>query len=263
MVTTEVDNINRRSATLAQIRRLEALSARAWPTEKEFYDGVWVCRSTPDFPSARINSVTPLDPDDNKNMLERVRHLCFENGVFKRPLRLTPLAPLELFDGLKQNGWANFKDVAVMVLEPLPHVAGSDVELKAIDVEDYSKLTVRNHTHENQYAEIYFKLLKRIKGKPLFYEFTRDDQIIGNMIAVSDFGEIGLIDFSIIPNLRGRGLGTLALQSLINTFRRKSADASFKSIWVQVETLNSAAWRLYSNAGFKTIYHYQYWRPGV
>lgn len=263
MVTTEVDNLNHRSATLAQIRRLEALSARAWPTEKEFYDGVWACRSTPDFPSARINSVTPLDPDDNKNMLERVRNLCFEKGVFKRPLRLTPLAPLELFDGLKQNGWANFKDVAVMTLEPLPHVSGSDVKLKAIDIENYSKETVRNHTYENQYAEIYFKLLKRIKGQPVFYEFTHDDEVIGNIIAVIDFGQIGLIDFSIIPNLRGHGLGTLALQSLINTFSRKSIDVPIQSIWLQVETSNSAAWRLYSNAGFTTIYHYQYWRPGV
>ncbi|AQT44372.1 hypothetical protein BBC0244_006520 [Bartonella apihabitans] len=66
MVTTEADNRERRSTTLAEIRRLEALSARAWPTEKEFYDGVWACRSTENIPSARINSVTPLDPDDNK-----------------------------------------------------------------------------------------------------------------------------------------------------------------------------------------------------
>ncbi|WP_297322841.1 GNAT family N-acetyltransferase [uncultured Bartonella sp.] len=263
MVTTEVDNLNRRNVMLAQIRHLEALSARAWPAEKEFYDGVWICRSTPDFLSARINSVTPLDPDDNKNMLERVRHLCFEKGVFKRPLRLTPLAPLALFDGLMQNGWANFKDVAVMALKPLPHVSGSDVKLKAIDVEDYFKLTVHNHTHESQYAELYSKLLKRIKGKPLFYEFARDGEVIGNIIAVCDFGEIGLIDFSIVPNLRGHGLGALALQSLINTFCKKSVDIPIQSIWLQVETLNSAAWRLFSNAGFKTIYHYQYWRPGV
>lgn len=263
MVTTEVDNLNRRSATLAQIRRLEALSARAWPGEKEFYDGVWVCRSTPNFPSARINSVTPLDPDDDDNLLERVKRLCFDNGIYKRPLRLTPLAPLRLFDGLRENGWANFKDVAVMALEPLPHVAGSDIQLKAIDVEDYSKLTVRHHNHDNRNAEIYVKLLKRIKGKPLFYQFERDDQVIGNIIAVSDFGQVGLIDFSILPNLRGHGLGTLALQSFIKTTAKNSAERPVQSIWLQVETLNSAAWRLYTNAGFETVYHYQYWRPGV
>ena len=263
MVTTEVDNLDRRSTTLAEIRRLEALSARAWPTEKEFYDGVWACRSTPDFPSDRINSVTPLDPDDNKNMRERVKHLCFDNGVYKRPLRMTPLAPLELFDELKQNGWANFKDVAVMALKPLPHISGSDVKLKAIDVEAYSKLTVLNHTHENRYAETYFKLLKRIKGKPSFFELDRDGQVIGNIIAVNDFGQVGLIDFAIVPGLRGRGLGGLALQSLISTVSRKSAEVPIECLWLQVETLNSAAWRLYTDAGFKTIYHYQYWRPGV
>ncbi|AQT46765.1 MULTISPECIES: GNAT family N-acetyltransferase [Bartonella] len=263
MVTTEVDNRERRSTTLAEIRRLEALSTRAWPTEKEFYDGVWACRSTPDFPSARVNSVTPLDPDDNKNLEERVKRLCFENGVYRRPLRLTPLAPIELFDELKQNGWANFKDVAVMALEPLPHISGSDVKLTAIGIEDYCKLTVRNHTHENRYAEIYFKLLKRIKGKPTFYELQRDDRVIGNIITVNDFGQVGLIDFAIVPDLRGRGLGGLALQSLMSTIRRKSVDVPIERLWLQVETLNSAAWRLYTAAGFKTIYHYQYWRPGV
>ncbi|CAM1628764.1 GNAT domain [Bartonella choladocola] len=263
MVTTEVDNRERRSTTLAEIRRLEALSTRAWPTEKEFYDGVWACRSTPDFPSARVNSVTPLDPDDNKNLEERVKRLCFENGVYRRPLRLTPLAPIELFDELKQNGWANFKDVAVMALEPLPHISGSDVKLTAIGIEDYCKLTVRNHTHENRYAEIYFKLLKRIKGKPTFYELQRDDRVIGNIITVNDFGQVGLIDFAIVPDLRGRGLGGLALQSLMSTIRRKSVDVLIERLWLQVETLNSAAWRLYTAAGFKTIYHYQYWRPGV
>ncbi|MBH9974220.1 MULTISPECIES: GNAT family N-acetyltransferase [Bartonella] len=263
MVTTEVDNRERRSTTLAEIRRLEALSTRAWPTEKEFYDGVWACRSTPDFPSARVNSVTPLDPDDNKNLEERVKRLCFEDGVYRRPLRLTPLAPIELFDELKQNGWANFKDVAVMALEPLPHISGSDVKLTAIGIEDYCKLTVRNHTHENRYAEIYFKLLKRIKGKPTFYELQRDDRVIGNIITVNDFGQVGLIDFAIVPDLRGRGLGGLALQSLMSTIRRKSVDVPIERLWLQVETLNSAAWRLYTAAGFKTIYHYQYWRPGV
>ena len=262
-MTTEVDNRERRSTTLAEIRRLEALSARAWPTEKEFYDGVWACRSTPDFPSARVNSVTPLDPDDDKNLEERVKRLCFEDGVYKRPLRLTPLAPIELFDELKQNGWANFKDVAVMALEPLPHISGSDVKLTAIKIEDYCKLTVRNHTHENRYAEIYFKLLKRIKGKPTFYELQRDDRVIGNIITVNDFGQVGLIDFAIVPDLRGRGLGGLALQSLMSTIRKKSVDVPIERLWLQVETLNSAAWRLYTNAGFKTIYHYQYWRPGV
>lgn len=262
-MTTEVDNRERRSTTLAEIRRLEALSARAWPTEKEFYDGVWACRSTPDFPSARVNSVTPLDPDDDKNLEERVKRLCFENGVYRRPLRLTPLAPIELFDELKQNGWANFKDVAVMALEPLPHISGSDVKLTAIKIEDYCKLTVRNHTHENRYAEIYFKLLKRIKGKPTFYELQRDDRVIGNIITVNDFGQVGLIDFAIVPDLRGRGLGGLALQSLMSTIRKKSVDVPIERLWLQVETLNSAAWRLYTNAGFKTIYHYQYWRPGV
>ena len=263
MVTTEADNRERRSTTLAEIRRLEALSARAWPTEKEFYDGVWACRSTENIPSARINSVTPLDPDDNKNLEKRVKHLCFDNGVYKRPLRLTPLAPLELFDELKQNGWANFKDVAVMVLEPIPHISGSDVKLKDINIEDYSKLTVSNHTHENRYAEIFLKLLKRIKGKPTFYQLERDNQVIGNIITVNDFGQVGLIDFAIVPNLRGRGLGGLALQSLISTIRRKTADVPIERLWLQVETLNSAAWRLYTNAGFKTVYHYQYWRPGV
>ena len=262
-MTTEVDNRERRSTTLAEIRRLEALSARAWPTEKEFYDGVWACRSTPDFPSARVNSVTPLDPDDDKNLEERVKRLCFENGVYRRPLRLTPLAPIELFDELKQNGWANFKDVAVMALEPLPHISESDVKLTAIKIEDYCKLTVRNHTHENRYAEIYFKLLKRIKGKPTFYELQRDDRVIGNIITVNDFGQVGLIDFAIVPDLRGRGLGGLALQSLMSTIRKKSVDVPIERLWLQVETLNSAAWRLYTNAGFKTIYHYQYWRPGV
>ncbi len=262
-VTTEVNNRNRPNDVLAKIRRLEALAARAWPAKDEIYDGVWVKRETSGIVFNNVNCVVPLDPDDDHDIANRVKRLCFENGIFNRPLRLTPLAPLKLFEYLQQHGWSNSSDVTVMALEQRPHLVASDVTMQEIDIATYAKISARHRINNKNDDAAMQELLGRIKGNPTFLQFSHNGNVIGNLVVVHDFKQAGLIDFSIRIDRRGRGLGKAALQTVLGHLLKKSSAIPVQSFWVEVETQNSVAWRLFDKAGFKTVYHCQYWRLGA
>lgn len=73
-------------------------------------------------------------------------------------------------------------------------------------------------------------------------------------------GEIRLVDISLIPELRGRGIGTNLLQELM-----AEAEAAGKPLTIHVEKYNPAM-RLYQRLGFKSIadrgpYDLMEWRP--
>lgn len=263
MATTEAEPKTRDSAFLARIRRLEALGARAWPAAEETYDGVWVRRATPDHPSGRLNSVTPLDPDDANNIAARIDRLCFEHGAFKRPLRLTPLAPSSLFQHIRQHGWSKASDVAVMTLNLPKADTPSDVAVRELSLEDYVRASNANHGSDGRYDEALGNILSRIKGQPSFLEFSTGDGAVGSMLLVRDFGQAGILDFAIHPEKRGQGMGKNALNALIFYLIDPTAKRNTNAIWLQVETQNMAALGLYSGFGFETIYHYEFWRPSA
>lgn len=263
MVITEVDNSICSSADLAKIRRLEALMARAWPAGKEVYNGVWVCRSTPDSQLDRINSVTPLDPNDDASISDRVKRLSFENDIFMRPLRLTPLAPLAVTDYLRENGWANYKEVAVMNIEPRLRASDPAISLIEIEVEDYIKSRERNYFSDDQYNKVSFACFQRIKGKPSFFRFYHKGEVIGDAVIVNDFGQIGVVNFSIDPHWLKCGLATIAFRNLLNSLSNKVDRPAVPFLWLEVETQDNVSVRFYEDAGFKTVYRYQYWRPST
>lgn len=88
---------------LAKIRRVEALSARAWPADKFFYDRAWhVGCYNAKFPALEgldVAIVTPLDASDKVNIEQRVAALKAQLGQ-KLYYRITPLAAREIAEQL-------------------------------------------------------------------------------------------------------------------------------------------------------------------
>ena len=82
-------------ADLASVRRLEAVAFRAWPAASTQYDGSWLIRLTEGHPSKRLNSVTPLDPSDTRDIAARLEKAGRHFAECGRPLRvrLAPTAP--------------------------------------------------------------------------------------------------------------------------------------------------------------------------
>jgi len=71
---------------LTQVRRLEAVSFRSFPSTSTHYDGTWAIRLTAGHPAKRLNSVNPLDPSDHSYIDARLELAKRRFDSFGRPL---------------------------------------------------------------------------------------------------------------------------------------------------------------------------------
>ena len=104
---------------LAQVRRMEAVSFRSFPSTSTYFDGTWAIRLTAGHPAKRLNSINPLDPSDYAGLERRLELAERRFSNFGRPLvfRQSPLAPRELESMLDRLGWGRFEESIVMVLD--------------------------------------------------------------------------------------------------------------------------------------------------
>ena len=111
MATTEVESSPEAAKIplpeLAVVRRFEAAGFRAWPAASTHYDGTWAIRLTAGLPARRLNSVNPLDPGDDGNLMERLARAKRRFDAYGRPLtfRISPLAGPTIEGFLDEEGW--------------------------------------------------------------------------------------------------------------------------------------------------------------
>ncbi|MFB3786698.1 MAG: GNAT family N-acetyltransferase [bacterium] len=94
-----------------------------------------------------------------------------------------------------------------------------------------------------------------------FLVILQDNQPIGRMYIGRWEKEIRLIDISLLPEYRGRGIGTSLLQDLL-----REGEASGKPVRIHVERFNPALC-LYQRLGFikiedRGVYDLMEWTPG-
>lgn len=246
---------------LPLVRRLEAVSFRAWPAASVVYDGSWQIRLTGGHPSKRLNCVVPLDPSDYRDAeirIEKARKR-FEHYGRRLVVRETPLAPQPLLGRLMQAGWAPFETVQVMTADltslelpdTLDHIPTHDMG-HFIDV----LLTVQDDDPALKPALA--EILSAIK--PTTGLFTAEHPVDGPLAAalcVQDNDLAGILSFAVLNSLRRRGIGTELLTAALRWARISGA----RTTWLQVHTENEAAIALYTRFGFRTVYQYRYWAP--
>ena len=71
-----------------------------------------------------------------------------------------------------------------------------------------------------------------------------DDEPVGRLYVHRGESEIRIVDIALLPEHRGKGIGTALLRDLLS-----EADAAAKSVTIHVERLNPAL-RLYERLGF-------------
>src|SRR5690606_30283200 len=114
------------AANLPLIRRLEAVSFRAWPASTVTYEGSWQVRLTAAHPSKRINCIVPLDPSDYGNLDIRLSKASkrFEDYGRSLVVRETALMAPQFVDYLRNSGWESFGETVVSTISladlPLP-----------------------------------------------------------------------------------------------------------------------------------------------
>lgn len=75
-----------------------------------------------------------------------------------------------------------------------------------------------------------------------------DDEKIGRMIVDRNENEIRLVDIAVLPQFRGKGIGSKLIEKLYSEAKEKSLPLS-----LQVEKNNNNAFRLYKKQGFEIV----------
>lgn len=247
-------------ANLPFIRRLEAVSFRAWPASTVGYEGSWQVRLTAAHPSKRINSVVPLDPSDYGNLDVRLTKASKRFEDYGRDLivRETALMAPQMVDHLVENGWKSFGETNVMSIaltdmdlpEDISYLPGHDIGRY---IETRLALTGEAASMRAGYAEI----LSSIKPNfGLFVMEESENQPLASIICVQDNDLAGMLNLAVAKGERRKGFGSEIVTSALRWARISGA----KTAWLQVEDDNPAAKALYSKFGFTEAYRYRYWK---
>ncbi|MEL6735063.1 MAG: GNAT family N-acetyltransferase [Pseudomonadota bacterium] len=246
------------SADLPEVRRLEAVSFRCWPSTTTIFDGTWAIRLSAGHPAKRLNSVNPLDRADHKDLEARISRAAKRFSGFGRPLvfRQSPLAPPELDNILDARGWRRFDETQVMTVPlqkaQLDHVV-SLLPLK--DSGRWIQQCIAMGGFDESLRPGMAELIGLAHGPVgLFLLENESGAPLAACMAVRFGGLVGIFEVVSHPDVRRQGYGRRIVESAM----RWGLDHGAQQAWLQVVSANSFAVSLYERLGFVEAYRYAY-----
>lgn len=242
---------------LPLIRRMEAVSFRAWPAASVHYDGSWAVRLTASHPSRRLNSVNPLDPADHVDIEARVARAAKRFQSYDRPLvfRLSPLAPPPLEAHFDAEGWKRVDQTSVMLgkFADMDLDSGFDV-LPLKDINRYVDASIGISGEDPERKPGLTEVIESIR--PPYGKFVLEDAQgpVATCLCVHDNDLAGLFDIAVRPDALGRGYGRSVVRGALRWAHGQGAETA----WLQVESKNRPAVSLYERLGMSEIYTYAY-----
>jgi ribosomal protein S18 acetylase RimI-like enzyme len=242
---------------LANIRRLEAAAFRAWPATSVHHEGTWSVRLTASHPSRRLNSVNPLDPNDNHDIPARVERVSRKFRDYGRTLtfRQSPLAPAELSQYLSERKFERIGHSLVMSA-PISKLATENAfdQIPLQDIGRYVDASILIHEHDSQIKPGLSEVISAIKPTAGMFVLEDDDGPVSSVICVQDGNLAGILDMGTRVEQKRQGKGRRLLAAALKWARSRGADMA----WLQVESDNEAATRMYESLGFEPSYSYFY-----
>lgn len=242
------------------IRRLEAVSFRSFPSTTTYFNGAWAIRLTDCHPAKRLNSINPLDPGDSKNIEQRVEHELSQFQHFGRTptFRLTPLAPKSLVQYLDRLGWEEIEESAIMCvdLDKLDlDLATNLLPYKDIDHWVSAFLTANNNDMGLKSGLV--SIINATQSKTGLFLLENENQQPASVLrCVLNDNLAGLFDVATALPFQRTGLATSLMLSALQWARQEGATKA----WLQMVTTNVPAMNMYSAMGFKEVYRYVYRR---
>ncbi|MGE8203313.1 GNAT family N-acetyltransferase [Heyndrickxia sp. NPDC080065] len=121
------------------------------------------------------------------------------------------------------------------------------------DLETEIQLDVSCFDFSEEEAKVYNQRIKK-ENTQEFYLIEADQQKVGKIRVQHLNDEAWIYGFAIFPDYQGRGFGRKALKKIIRDEYQKGFP-----IFLEVETTNSNALRLYESCGFKTVVSQDYY----
>ena len=242
------------------IRRLEELSANAWPGLRSVLVDGWIIRFAEGY-SRRANCVLPLYPG-TASLAEKIAQceaLALSRGA--EPIfKLTSAAlPEELEAELERRGYVHEADTSVLVLEKLqPTEVLLPDNLRIRVTENLENLwfafySATGGLNERQAAAAQ-AIMDHIVPQRRFVLLEGEDGPVACALTVVEDGWAGVFDVAVRQDLRGRGLGRRIMASTL----AEAATAGAHRSYLQVFRGNRPAEELYRQLGYTAAYPYWY-----
>lgn len=245
------------TADLPTVRRFEAAGFRAWPAASVQYDGTWVVRLTPAQASKRLNSVNPLDPDDLRDLPQRIESAARRFAAAGRPLafRLSPLAGDRLEAQLAAAGFRAMGQSLVMRLDlDSEAVDGAMDQIPLKDIGRFVSAALATRGGDQHGRAGLLDVIGAIRAEPGLFVLERDESPVATAVCVHDGDLAGLFEVVTDAAQRGQGFGRRLVLSALKWARLRGASTA----WLQVDACNAPAIRLYEAIGFTELYRYHY-----
>ena len=239
------------------IRTIEEHALNAWPAPQQlFYDG-WVLRFANGY-TRRANSVNPLYPSDGRPVTQKIEQCRNLYQAQHLPLvsRLTPLTQPKNLDALlADQGFAKHSPTSVQVLElhsvPTANTPGFHFEpaLSSVWEAEFERL----HGPPAN-SEAHRVILQTILPRCCFATLTAETTVVACGLGVLENQHLGLFDIVTAQSHRRRGFGQLLVTNMLHWAKNQGATTAY----LQVETGNNPALKLYKKIGFQELYQYWY-----
>jgi N-acetylglutamate synthase len=242
------------------IRRLEELSANAWPGLRSVLVDGWLLRFAEGY-SRRANSVLPLYPG-TVPLADKIAHceaLARSRGV-EAIFKLTAAAlPEELDSALEARGYAHVADTSVLVLEALPVSAappacGMGMRVTEELEEPWFRFYADSGALDERKRAAARAIMEHIVPGRRFLLLEGEDGPAACALTVVEDGWAGVFDVAVRRDLRGRGLGRRIMEWTLAEAAALGAHRSY----LQVVQGNAPAEALYARLGYRQAYPYWY-----
>ena len=233
---------------------LEQLALAAWPAGAQKVRSGWVWRSNGGY-TKRANSAWVMQVDDApvEPLLDWVeqQYAAIEQSSL---LKLTDQAPEALIQLLDRRGYRVLDPSCVMTTRLPDDVARQPATVRLMAADEtwqsaYRQLSGMPAGHYGPFARL-LQAMPAHSGAMI----CRDDEVVALGLGIVQGPWLGLCDIVTHPDYRRQGLAAQIVQALMQYGRQQGCQRA----WLQVFEHNTAAVRLYQQAGFERVYGYHY-----
>lgn len=240
-------------------RRIEAISIHAHPPLVRAFDDGWQYFFANGY-TERVNSVQTRYTTRDDLILKIGRAQEFYTA-YQHPLHFKLTAqsqPRHLDRTLATLGYARHAETAVLVrrlAEPfsLSRPAYPTQALHQAEPAWLAALFTLGRVAPQHHATVP-QMFPYVRGHSTYFRMWAGVNPIGVARMVVHHGYAGVFALNVAPHLRGQGLGRWTMKYLMNAALGQRAH----TIYLQVETTNTGARRLYQRLGFVEAYRYWY-----
>lgn len=242
----------------SQIIELEQIASNAWVAEETERFGGWLLRANGGI-TRRANSVLPLGPPPLPldEAIEHVIDFYKSRNLLPRFQMTETSKPVELDRDLSERGFSVGLQVEIHTAA-ISHLIQKEPTFDVMISNDVSDGWMSVYSESSGYGESSMEirkgLMKRttcIKG---FALAKIDRELAGVGFGVVDGKWLGIFNIAVHPSMRGRGVAFAINTALAQWAHQRGA----RSAYLQVESENLPALKLYNKLGFQQLYTYWY-----